>query len=191
VDGIAKFRVQKGRGEEHGFTYIALLIFVAIMSVGLLATGEVWNTAMKREKEQELLFAGDQIRTAITMYYNHSAGQGGRFPMSLEDLLKDPRSPATKRYLRKLYLDPVTNSSDWELIKGPNGEIFGVHSASADEPTKKSNFSLADQDFEGKMKYSDWVFMISTKYVPVLSTGKTPAPSTGNISGATVPRGKL
>lgn len=188
MDGITICMVQRERGDEHGFTYIALLIFIAIMSVGLLATGEVWHMTMKREKEQELLFAGDQIRNAITMYYNHSPGQGGRFPMSLEDLLKDPRYPATKRYLRKLYLDPVSNSSNWELIKGPDGEIFGVHSTSGDEPSKKSNFSFVDQDFEGKMKYSDWVFMISARYVPAPSTGNTPAPSTRKTSGVTVRR---
>ncbi|MFI4940502.1 MAG: type II secretion system protein [Burkholderiales bacterium] len=150
--------------DAHGFTYIALLIFIAILSMGFISTWEVWNTAIKRENEQELLFAGSQIRNAINMYYLQSPGAGGRLPTSLEDLLKDPRYPATKRYLRKIYLDPVTKSSNWELLKGPNGEIFGVHSASEDEPAKKTNFSLADQGFEGKMKYSDWVFMISARF---------------------------
>jgi len=156
---------KQGRGDEHGFTYIALLIFIAIIGVGLAVTGEVWHISIKREKEDELLFAGNQFRNAITMYYKHTSGQVGRYPMSLEDLLKDPRYPATKRYLRKIYLDPISSSTNWELIKGANGEILGVHSSSEEEPVKKSNFSLADQDFEGKMKYSDWVFMMTAKYV--------------------------
>lgn len=165
--GVTTNKAQRSRGEERGFTYIALLIFIAIMGVGLAATGEVWHMAMKREKEQELLFAGDQIRNAIIMYYNNAPGPGARYPMSLDDLLKDPRYPETKRYLRKIYPDPVTNGSKWEYINGPNGEILGVHSTSEEEPAKKSNFSVADMEFEGKMKYSDWIFMIPGKYFPV------------------------
>ncbi|VVC83620.1 type II secretion system protein [Sideroxydans sp. CL21] len=169
---------RKKTGDEQGFTYIALLIFIAIMGAGLAATGEVWNMTIKREKEEELLFVGNQFRNAITMYYYRTPGQSGRYPMSLEDLLKDPRYPATKRYLRKIYLDPITNSTNWELVKGPNGEILGVHSASEDEPVKKSNFSFADQGFEGQMKYSDWAFMISARFVP--------APAVANPSGTSV-----
>jgi len=48
-------------------------------------------------------------------------------------------------------------------VKGVNGEILGVHSASDDEPAKKTNFSLADKGFEGKMKYSEWVFMVTAR----------------------------
>ncbi len=179
---MAECMVQRRRHGEHGFTYIALLIFIAVMGVGLAATGEVWYMTMKREKEEELLFAGNQFRDALTMYYYHTVGQVGRYPMSLEDLLKDPRYPGTKRYLRKIYLDPITNSTKWEFVKGPNGEILGVHSASEDEPVKKSNFSFADQNFEGKMKYSDWVFMISARYVP--------APTVANPSGTPARRFK-
>lgn len=173
--------VQRSKVGARGFTYIALLIFIAILSLGFLSTWEVWNTAIKRDNEQELLFAGNQIRNAINLYYIHSTGPGGRFPTSLEDLLKDPRYPATKRYLRKIYLDPVTKSSNWELVKGPNGEIFGVHSSSEDEPAKKSNFSLVDQGFEGKTKYSDWVFMISAKLVPASAVAATSPTPIGNM----------
>lgn len=149
------------RGREHGFTYIALLVFVAIMGVLLATTGKVWSTTMKREKEQELIFVGNQFRNAISMYYKNSFGQSARYPTSLEDLLKDPRYPDTRRYLRKIYLDPISHSMEWGLVKGPNGEIFGVHSLSEEEPLKKSNFSLVDRSFEGKTQYSEWVFMIA------------------------------
>lgn len=163
------------RRDERGFTYISLLVFIAIIGVGLAATGEVWHMTMKREKEDELLFVGDQIRNAINMYLQQP-GQAGRYPASLEDLLKDPRFPGTKRYLRKIYLDPVTNSSKWELVKGVNGELLGVHSTSDDEPAKKTGFKLADKDFEGKMRYSEWVFMVAAR------TARTPA--SRNSAGA-------
>jgi hypothetical protein len=58
-----------------------------------------------------------------------------------------------------MYADPMTGSTEWGLVKGPAGEIYGVYSLSSDEPLKKSNFALADRNFEGAAKYSDWVFM--------------------------------
>lgn len=165
-------RTAATRGNERGFTYIALLILIAIMSVGLAAVADVWFMTLKREKEEELLFAGHQIRNAIALYYNHTPSGVGRFPARLDDLLLDPRYPSIQRYLRKIYRDPITNSSEWELVKGPNGEILGVHSRSEDEPAKKSDFILIDQGFEGKMKYSEWVFMISGSRVPAAPSTK-------------------
>jgi len=146
----------------RGFTYIGVLIMVAMMGIALAAAGEVWHTASKREKEQELLFIGDQYRRAIGQFIAHTPGKARRYPLSLEELLQDPRYPGTRRYLRKIYLDPMTGKAEWGLITGPGGGIFGVHSLSEDEPVKKANFRLADRAFEGMPKYSDWVFMPSS-----------------------------
>lgn len=163
MSGFEKCARRMGCEHERGFTYIAMLILVAIMSVALAAESEVWHMALKRDKEQELLFEGHQIRNALNKYYNGRGGLPGRFPLSLEDLLKDPRYPDTRRYLRNIYLDPITGSANWGTVKGPNGEIYGVYSLSEEEPLKKSNFSLEDEAFEGAKKYSDWKFMISAR----------------------------
>ena len=144
---------------EGGFTYFVLLAVVAAMGFVLATAGEVWHTALKREKEQELLFVGDQFRRALNLYHQHTPGNARPYPLSLDDLLKDPRAPGVQRYLRKIYAYPLTGSTNWGLVKGPNGEIFGVHSLSEDEPLKKAGFSLADSRFEGRTKYSDWIFM--------------------------------
>jgi type II secretory pathway pseudopilin PulG len=144
---------------ERGFTYIGVLVLVALMGIALAAAGQVWHTLQQREKEQELLFIGNQFRLALSRYAGHTPGQARRAPLHLEELLRDPRHPGVQRYLRKIYLDPMTGSAEWGLITGPDGEIYGVHSLSGAEPLKKSNFRLADRHFEGKMKYSDWVFM--------------------------------
>jgi type II secretory pathway pseudopilin PulG len=155
-----------------GFTFIGLLMAVAIMGVALLAVGEVWSFAQKREKEQELLFVGGQFRQAIKLYYAHTPATSKLqpYPMALEDLLKDPRYPSTQRYLRRIYLDPISNSSEWGLLKNPNGSIFGVYSLAAGVPVKKGNFTTVNDAFENKTKYSDWVF----KYAP-LQSASSPA----------------
>lgn len=144
---------------SRGFTYIGVLVMVAVMGMTLAAAGQVWHTAQQREKEQELLFVGDQFRRAIDQYYRNTPTKGRRYPARLEELLEDPRQPSVKRYLRKIYMDPMTRNTEWGLITGPNGEIYGVHSLSEAEPLKKSRFRLVDKDFEGKTKYSEWLFL--------------------------------
>lgn len=147
---------------SSGFTYIAMLIFIAIMSVVLASIGEVWHMAVQREKEKELLFVGNQFRRALEQYSITSVPGVSRLPMSLEDLLQDPRFPNTKRYLRKIFIDPITGTANWGLFKGPSGEIMGVYSLSEDVPVKQHNFNKANANFEDKKKYSDWIFMSKT-----------------------------
>jgi len=130
-----------------------------MMGIGLAAAGEIWYTAQQREKEQELLFVGAQFRRAIQQFYANTPAKARRYPLHLEELLQDPRHPGVRRYLRKIYRDPMTGKAEWGLLTGPAGEIFGVYSLSDDEPLKRANFRLAEKDFEGKVKYSEWVFM--------------------------------
>ena len=148
---------QKNKQSAGGFTYIGLLLGIAIMGFFMAAVSEVWHTAVKREREAELLFAGDQIRRAITRYVASAPG-GERYPRRLEDLLRDPRYPLPRRYLRQLYRDPMTPSGEWGLVQ--SGEfISGVHSLSENEPLKSAGFSFADRSFEDKQKYSEWIFV--------------------------------
>jgi type II secretory pathway pseudopilin PulG len=150
---VAKTRTAAKCEACAGYTYVGLLFLVAMLGVGLVVASEVWLTVQRRDKEQELLFVGNQFRRALALYQ----ANGGGYPRRLEDLLRDPRTPGMRRYLRKIHRDPITGSSEWGLVKVGEG-IAGVHSLSGKEPLKKAGFSLADQDFEGKKKYSEWVF---------------------------------
>lgn len=160
----------------QGFTYIGLLIFIALMGVALAGTGVVWHTSARREKERELLFVGDQFRRAIALYYERTPGGAKQFPQTLEDLLLDRRYPNTQRYLRRLYADPLTGKLEWGLVKGPEGRIVGVFSLSEDAPFKRAGFPLVYQDFEGKERYGDWRFVHVP--APPLQQSGSPPPAT-------------
>ena len=147
-----------GRRGERGFSYIALLILIAVMGVLMAATGDLWATASQREKEAQLLFVGDHFRQAIRHFYEQR-GAAKRYPKSLDELVLDPRFASPHRYLRRVYVDPMTVSTDWGLVLGPNGEITGVFSRSEQKPIKQANFRPDDAAFEGKDKYSDWQFI--------------------------------
>lgn len=143
---------------EAGFTYLGLLILLVIMGILLAATGEVWSTVQKRANEEELLFIGHQFRQAIQQYYERSPGGAKKYPRSLDDLLLDNRYQATQRFLRKIYVDPMTGKAEWGVVKAPNEGIAGVYSLSEEAPLKDAGFDQQDQAFEQAKTYSDWQF---------------------------------
>jgi hypothetical protein len=161
---------------QGGFTYLMVMIFVAAMGFGLAAVGEFTSHAEQRAKEVELLFVGDQFRQAIRAYYEGTPGIAKRYPQKLEDLLKDARYPVAKRYLRRIYVDPMTAKAQWGVVEAPGGGIMGVYSRSTTEPVKSGAFAVADRAFTGATHYSDWQF----SYLPVTA----PAPGAGGPAQA-------
>lgn len=146
---------------KHGFTYLGLLIGVVIVGATLAAAGQVWHTASVREREVELLFAGDQIRRAIASYHDETpAGQVPAFPSSLDALLDDRRWPTTRRHLRKVFVDPMTASRDWGLVAAPTGGVMGVYSRSEGVPLRRANFPAGGGTaFAQAKSYRDWKFV--------------------------------
>lgn len=167
-------RAVPGQLRRHaGFTYVGLLISVAVLGVGLAATGQVWRTAAAREKERELLFIGNQYRTAIMSYYAGTPAGQIRYPRSLEDLIEDRRMPAMRRHLRRVYPDPITGGEKWGIVAASDGGIAGVFSLSEQPPLKIAGFTGANAKFENAERYSDWKFV----YAPPTATRK-PIPAT-------------
>ena len=151
---------------QSGFTYIGLLLFIAIMGAALAGTGVLYRTQVQREKEKELLFVGDQFRRAITLYYEKSPGADKRYPKALDDLLRDNRYPGVQRYLRRVYVDPVTGSTEWGLVRAADGGISGVHSLSETTPMKTGKFPSVYEQFTGKTRYADWQFVYAPPAPP-------------------------
>jgi type II secretory pathway pseudopilin PulG len=156
------------RSAQQGFTYVVLIIAVAIIGVGLAAKGVEWDRSAQRAREAELLFVGNEFRRAIALYYYRSPGPVQEYPQSLEDLLEDRRYPGTQRYLRRIYRDPVTGKPEWGLVT-IGGRIIGVHSLSTGQPIKSGNFSEANREFAERNSYSEWQFI----FAPVVAAGTT------------------
>lgn len=142
---------------ERGFSYLWVLMAVALMSVGMVVAAEVYMTSARRENEKELLFIGRQFREAIARYYESMPGGAKHYPQSLDSLLRDPRFPGMRRHLRRIYIDPMTGKAEWGVLR-VGKRIVGVHSVSVAAPLKVGNFEPADAGFAGKKKYSEWVF---------------------------------
>ena len=115
---------------KRGYALLAALVLLAIVSLGATVAVERAQLAAQREREAELLFAGDQYRDALVRYYAMPAGQlSQQYPQTLQDLLEDRRTQATGRHLRRLYPDPMTGKPDW-VLEWVGGRIVGVHSRS-------------------------------------------------------------
>ncbi len=125
---VGRWRRRQAPG---GFIFPLLLLSILIIGITAVAVGEMWSTQMKREKETELLFRLSEFRRAILQYrLDHN-----QFPKELKDLLLDRSRLTTRRYLRRIYSDPMTGKPDWKLAlvvdpTGANSGIQDVHSQS-------------------------------------------------------------
>ena len=145
---------------EPGFTYIGALILVVVTGIALTSASTYWSTKVRREREAELLFRGEQIRKAIGSYYEKAPpGWAKSYPSRLEDLLKDPRYMKVVRHLRRIYRDPMTEDGQWGLVLDSKGRIKGVYSKSKEKPMKIGGFPKGYEGFEKAKTYQDWKFV--------------------------------
>jgi type II secretory pathway pseudopilin PulG len=108
--------------KKKGYVLIILMVAVVVMSIGLLIAVPVWETQLQREKEQELIFRGNQYVEGIRLYQMKNPG---RFPKSLDELLKE-------KCIRKLYKDPMSKHGEWNIIL----PYTGVSTKAAGSPQK-------------------------------------------------------
>lgn len=145
---------------QSGVVLLAILLFVLLTTLVAGTMVQMVQTQMQREKEEELLFIGDQYRRAIASYYNTMApGSVRTLPANLDALLSDERFATPKQHLRRIYVDPMTGTTEWGFVTDRGG-IAGVFSRSEKAPFKTSGFLPPYRDFEGKTSYSDWKFVV-------------------------------
>lgn len=165
------------RNDQGGVTYLALLLAVAVTSGVVAAGASVWSQLQRREREKQLLWAGDQIRRAI-LAYSQSGGDGpNRYPATLQELLLDPRSVAPRRYLRQVYEDPMSRSVDWGLIRNAQGRIVGVYSQASGVPVKTGAFAKAYAHFERAPNYAAWTFTVLPPGAAAAALALPPGPA--------------
>jgi general secretion pathway protein G len=119
---------------KKGFTLIELLIVLTIVAVLLTIAVPRYYTSLDRSKEAVLKENLYQLRDAIGKYY----ADKGKYPQTLESL-------ATDKYLRKVPLDPITDSASTWLVVSPEdpqkGGVFDVRSGAPGKALDGSEFS--------------------------------------------------
>ena len=89
-----------GRARRHlvrrcrGAVLLMVLVFVLVTTLAASGLVQSHQTQTQREREEQLLFVGDQYRRALLSYANVIPPGGSRgFPGSVQDLLEDNRFP--------------------------------------------------------------------------------------------------
>lgn len=172
------------RPAARGFTYVSLIILVAIIGLVAAATLKTGAVLRRGDAEQQLLDIGAQFSDALQSYANATPPGQPTQPPSLQELLRDPRFPGVRRHLRKIFVDPMTGATQWGIVylAGDVG-VIGVYSLSDARPIKVSNFPPRYKAFDGKEKISEWRFTMTGN----AATTAPPAVSPANVP-PTVPQ---
>jgi type II secretory pathway pseudopilin PulG len=101
---------------ESGMTLLAVMAFMTILAIGLLAMAPSIHTEVQREKELESIRRGEEIADAIRQYIIHH--RGAKLPQSIDDLLEGlPYGTKKLQILRpSAATDPLSEDGKWRLI---------------------------------------------------------------------------
>jgi general secretion pathway protein G len=120
----------------RAFTLIELVVVFAIIAILLTLALPRYFSSVDRSREAVLRENLYQVRDAIGKYY----GDKGKYPESLEAL-------ATEKYLRKLPIDPITESTTtWVIVPPKEPEKTGVYDIKSGAPGQASDGT----------SFSDW-----------------------------------
>ena len=85
--------------DDRGFIMVVLLVGMAIGAIWMSAALPAWRQQMQRQREEDLIFRGEQYARAIVTYQKKNQGA---YPPNIDILVQN-------RYLRKKWKDPITN----------------------------------------------------------------------------------
>lgn len=170
----------RGRAEERGASLVSVIAGLTIMLIMISVALPSWKYVMKDAREEELLFRGEQIASAIERYQR----KNGQLPPNMEILVQ-------QRFLRKNYKDPFAKDGKWRLVhpgepiipgdipglggggrvpsapvttlvgSAPqaNATIGGTISGSGILGVASMNKDKSLRMFNGRTKYSEWLFL--------------------------------
>jgi type II secretory pathway pseudopilin PulG len=154
---------------QGGFTLVVVMAAMFMLALGTQKVMFVVSQQAQREREAELLQIGAAFAQAIGTYYESSPGTVKRWPTSLKDLEDDKRFVGIRRHLRQVYMDPITRSETWGLVRTSDGGITGIYSLSDASPIRSGALTIGNLSLPAASRYADWQFV----YEPVNASSAT------------------
>jgi type II secretory pathway pseudopilin PulG len=129
---VARRVMAAERPSEAGYTLVALLALMTVLSLFAMAVAPSAQQQALREREKEAIFRGEQIADAIKTYYRYRAGTTGQvgdnaLPNSMDQLLQGIPKPGGSKNIMILRAsaarDPLTIEGEWRFIR-PRSEAL-------------------------------------------------------------------
>ncbi|HLY61949.1 MAG TPA: hypothetical protein VKV95_14480 [Terriglobia bacterium] len=160
----------------RGYAFLVLMMMVTILLVTLTAALPSIYTEGQREKEEELIFRGNEYARAILFFHN----KFGRYPNSVDELVKKTNGV---RFLRQAYSDPMSPQGQWRFIHA-NAAGMVIDSKTMTLPTATANQNgLNPPGQQNSANVPPGASSILEKNPGDLQNGVTPAPGTTDNSG--------
>lgn len=109
---------------RNGFTLIELLVVMAIIATLLTFAAPRYVGSVDKAKEAVLRENLASLRDVLDKHYADT----GKYPTTLDELV-------THKYLRKIPMDPMTDSNRTWIVIPPDdpqkGGVFDIHSGAA------------------------------------------------------------
>lgn len=141
----------------RGAMLLMVMFVVALMGILLAAAGTSWHMASRRDKEAQLLFVGAEFRRALASYRAATPPGMPALPERLDQLVLDNRQQVPLRHLRRIYRDPLTEGTEWGLVR-EGGRIIGVYSLGGGVPLRQGGFPAWATSFSNAANYAKWRF---------------------------------
>ncbi|HUI53795.1 MAG TPA: prepilin-type N-terminal cleavage/methylation domain-containing protein [Bryobacteraceae bacterium] len=133
--------IQTGRAGRRGFTFVELMVVMAIIVIIISMAIPIYQRSIIRAKESVLSNNLFTLRTCIDNYTYDKQ----KAPQTLQDLV-------TEGYLRAIPVDPMNNNStDWRITMED-----ATQSVSQQEPGIWDVHSNSDQKGSDGRPYSEW-----------------------------------
>ncbi|HMH17692.1 MAG TPA: prepilin-type N-terminal cleavage/methylation domain-containing protein [Burkholderiales bacterium] len=117
---------------RSGFTLIELLVVMTVIALLLTIAVPRYFGSLDKSKEAVLKEDLYQLRDAIGKYY----GDKGKYPDTLDAL-------ATEKYLRKVPVDPMTDSAaSWVVVAPDDPQKGGVYDVKSGAQGKSNDGSV-------------------------------------------------
>ena len=106
---------------SRGFTLIELMVVMTLIALLISIAVPRYFHSVDRAKEATLKQSLSVMRVAIDKFY----GDNDRYPVSIKELV-------TKKYIRAVPVDPITDSAETWVMQSPNldttGAVFDIKS---------------------------------------------------------------
>jgi len=97
------------RADEAGFMLLAAVVMIAVLLIALSVAAPIVARQLQRDKEMESQHRMEQYVRAIQLYQRKFPGQ---YPATIKIL----ENSNNIRFLRHVYVDPLTGKADYKLI---------------------------------------------------------------------------